>query len=145
MTIFRHTRKAPLLLAMLAALGSAGAHADDSLYQALGGKAGIEAFSNDFVDNMLNDDRVKHTFDESNIPRIKEKLAEQFGHLAGGPVTYTGHSMTATHKPFHLTNADFNAVVEDLQDAMDKAKVPFFTQNRLLALLAPMQRDIVTK
>jgi len=28
---------------------------------------------------------------------------------------------------------------------MDAAKVPFFTQNRLLALLAPMQRDVVTK
>ena len=32
-----------------------------------------------------------------------------------------------------------------LQDAMRAADIPFRTQNKLLALLAPMKRDIVTK
>jgi hemoglobin len=53
--------------------------------------------------------------------------------------------MAATHKGLHLHNADFNAVVEDLQKAMDALSIPFPTQNRLLARLAPMQRDIVTR
>jgi hemoglobin len=53
--------------------------------------------------------------------------------------------MVAAHKGVHATNADFNAVVEDLQKAMDKDGVPFATQNRFLARLAPMQHDIVTK
>ena len=37
------------------------------------------------------------------------------------------------------------ALVEGLQDGMDSAGVPFRTQNRLLVLLAPMKRDIVTR
>jgi hemoglobin len=41
--------------------------------------------------------------------------------------------------------ADFNALVEDLQLAMDDSEIPFATQNRLLAILAPMERDIVNK
>jgi hemoglobin len=44
-----------------------------------------------------------------------------------------------------IRNADFNALAEDLQFAMDAAGISFFTQNRLIALLAPMQHDIVTK
>ena len=36
-------------------------------------------------------------------------------------------------------------LVEDLQDAMEAARIPFSTQNQLLALLAPMHRDIVTQ
>ena len=42
---------------------------------------------------------------------------------------------TATHKGLHLTNANFNALVEDLQSAMDKCDIPFATQNRFLARL----------
>ena len=33
---------------------------------------------------------------------------------------------------------------EDLQKAMDKNHVPFSSQNKLLAALAPQHRDIVT-
>ncbi len=65
--------------------------------------------------------------------------------VAGGPCTYTGRSMHDAHKGLHLTNADFNAVVEDLQKALDKESIPFATQNRFLALLAPMQHEVVTK
>ncbi len=36
-------------------------------------------------------------------------------------------------------------MVEDLQKAMDKEGVPFATQNRFLARLAPMEHDIATK
>jgi hemoglobin len=53
--------------------------------------------------------------------------------------------MTAAHKGLHLTNADFNAVVEDLQAAMETCGIPFAVQNRFLARLAPMQHQVVTK
>ena len=46
-------------------------------------------------------------------------MKDQFCQVAGGPCRYTGHSMEATHKGLHLTNANFNALVEDLQSAMD--------------------------
>jgi hemoglobin len=53
--------------------------------------------------------------------------------------------MAAAHKGLHLTNADFNAVVEDLQDAMDQCGIGFATQNRFLAILAPYQHQVVTR
>jgi hemoglobin len=65
--------------------------------------------------------------------------------LAGGPCTYTGIAIRKTHVPLKLTNAQFNAMVEDLQTAMEHAGVPYRAQNKLLYLLAPMQRDIVTR
>ena len=111
----------------------------------MGGSDHITAFTIDFVNLVLQDSRIKSIFDDSDIPRLKQKLTEQFIDLSGGPVKYSGHSMTQAHKPLGITNADFNALVEDLQSAMDHAKIPFATQNRLLALLAPMQRDVVTK
>lgn len=141
--VFATSATVALLMAMLAM--PVAAQTNDSLYRDLGGKEKIELFTNDFVDILLQDPRIKDFFKDTNIPRLKMLLAEQFISLAGGPVKYSGADMKSVHTGLNIRNADFNALAEDLQIAMDRAKVPFFTQNRLIALLAPMQRDIVTK
>ena len=86
----------------------------------MGGQPGIDRIVEASVDNYLADPRIKAIFDESNMERIRAEFKVQFCQVAGGPCAYKGHDMTAAHKGLHLTNADFNAVVEDLQAAMDK-------------------------
>jgi hemoglobin len=121
------------------------AFADDTLFADMGSQDGIDKIVDSSVDNYLADGRIKALFDESNIDRIRAEFKVQFCQVAGGPCGYKGHDMVAAHKGLHLTNADFNAVVEDLQDAMTKVGVPFTTQNRFLARLAPMQHQVVSK
>lgn len=121
------------------------AWADDTLFADMGGQAGIDRIVDASVDNYLADGRIKALFDESNIDRLRAEFKIQFCQVAGGPCNYKGHDMAAAHKGLHLTNADFNAVVEDLQDAMDKSGLPFAVQNRFLARLAPMQHQVVTR
>jgi hemoglobin len=130
----------PLFLALTTPL-----HAEDTLYADMGGQAGIDKIVDASVDNYLVDDRIKAIFDESNIDRLRAEFKVQFCQVAGGGCDYKGHNMTAAHKGLHLTNSDFNAVVEDLQNAMDKVGVPFATQNRFLARLAPMQHQVVSR
>ncbi|MAF03699.1 MULTISPECIES: group 1 truncated hemoglobin [unclassified Herbaspirillum] len=142
-------QQAALGLTLACALGLAQAQApatpDDSLFRALGGLPVIERVVQDFMDNMLADARIRHTFDNSNVKRVREKLVEQFCQLSGGGCIYTGDPMREVHQGLKLSNADFNALVEDLQLAMDKNGIPSRTQNRLLALLAPMQRETVSR
>ena len=45
--------------------------------------------------------------------------------------------------PGDAVSGGFNALVEVLQASMAAQGVPFATQNRLLARLAPMHREIV--
>ncbi len=134
-----------IALALVLSLATGAACADDTLFQDMGGKENVTKIAYDTADNFLADPRIKATFDNTNMDRFRKLLAEQFCNVAGGGCAYTGRNMRDTHKGLHLTNADFNAVVEDLQKAMDKEGVPFATQNRFLARLAPMQRDIATK
>jgi hemoglobin len=121
------------------------AFAEDTLFTDMGGQAGIDRIVDASVDNYLSDDRIKVIFDESNIDRLRAEFKVQFCQVAGGGCDYKGHDMTAAHKGLHLTNANFNAVVEDLQNAMDKVGLPFATQNRFLARLAPMQHQVVSR
>ena len=53
--------------------------------------------------------------------------------------------MKTIHEDLKVSRAQFNALVEDLQAAMRRNDVPSRTQNRLLARLAPMHREVVTK
>ena len=135
-------RKALIFAALLLA---APALADDTLFADMGGQPGIDAIVEASVANYLADDRIKAIFDESNMDRIRAEFKVQFCQVAGGACSYTGHDMTEAHRGLHLTNADFNAVVEDLQAAMDKVGTPFAVQNRFLARLAPMQHQVVTR
>jgi hemoglobin len=119
--------------------------AEDTLFADMGGQPGIDMLVDASVDAYLADARIAPIFSESNIDRVRAEFKVQFCQVAGGPCQYAGHDMTAAHKGLHLTNADFNAVVEDLQGAMTKVGIGFATQNRFLARLAPMQRQVVTK
>lgn len=128
----------------IAALCYAGAaHADDSLFQSLGGKESIKAFTKDFVDIVFADPRIKEHFGRADKGRLEFMLSEQFCELAGGPCKYAGRNMRDTHAGMGIDNRAFNALAEDLQIAMERAGVPYQTGNKLIALLAPMQRDIV--
>jgi len=138
-------RKLALAAATVLTISASSVLADDALFHDLGGRDGIATIVDDATANFLADPRIKATFDNTNMDRFKTNLTDQLCVVAGGPCVYKGQSMHDAHKGLHLTNADFNALVEDLQAGMDKAGVSFATQNRLLARLAPMNRDVVTK
>ena len=134
----------PFVLAALVTATQAFADGD-TLFADLGGQSGIDKIVDASVDNYLADPRISAIFDESNMDRLRAEFKVQFCQVAGGACVYKGHSMAAAHKGLHLTNADFNAVVEDLQSAMDSCNIPFATQNRFLARLAPYQHEVVTR
>lgn len=47
------------------------------------------------------------------------------------------------HRGLAISEAQFNAVVEHLIDAMDAQRIPQAAQNRLIARLAPMRKDVI--
>lgn len=122
-----------------------GHAAGDALYRDLGETAGIAKIIDAAMDNFLTDPRIKDEFDNINIERLKGRLVDHFCVISGGPCRYAGRDMHAAHKGLHLNQASFNALAENVQFAMDKVGIPFRTQNRLMALLAAMQRDVVTR
>ena len=125
------------------AAAAGGAPADDTLFRALGGQAGIDRLVDDFVPRLVADPRMSEFFKKAKQPHLKLMLEQQFCVVSGGGCAYDGQSMAQAHKDMDIAKGDFNALVEVLQDSMDAQDVPFAIQNRLLARLAPMHRDIV--
>jgi hemoglobin len=63
----------------------------------------------------------------------------------GGPCVYTGRSMKEAHAGMGVRSGHFNALVGDLGKTLKKFKVPAHEQKELVAILAPMKKDIVTR
>ena len=121
----------------------APAPADDALFRALGGQAGIDAIVADFVPRLAGDPRTGEFFKKTDQAHLQAMLAQQFCVVSGGGCTYTGLPMKKAHENIDVSKGDFNALVEVLQVSMSAQHVPFSTQNQLLARLAPMHREIV--
>lgn len=136
-----------LLLAVVLTLAACAQQPpkDDSLYRDLGEQAGITRIVEGMLLNIAADPRIVRHFEKIDIVRLRDKLVEQICVEAGGPCTYTGDSMEESHKGQHLTPSDFNALVENLQDAMTAEGVSIPAQNRLLARLAPMRAQVIDR
>ena len=116
----------------------------DQLYKAFGEKHGLVVLMDDFMTRLLADPRTGPHFKPANHEHVKEQLVDQFCALAGGPCVYKGADMKSSHAELDITRSDFHALVEVLQQSMDARNIAFSQQNKMLALLAPMHRDIIT-
>ena len=126
---------------------NAGAAPYDSaaLVAAFGGREGIAQIAAHTVELSEADPRIAAIFKAHDLVRLKRTLGEQFCYILGAGCDYSGRDMRTAHADMGVTKADMNALVENLQAAMREAGVPFAAQNRLLARLAPMTRDVVTR
>lgn len=133
-------------LAVVSFLAFAGhAQAEESLFAQLGGEPKLRASVDKLVEIMLVDERINFTFADTDIDKFKGLLYDQLCELTGGPCKYLGRDMIEAHKKLNTTNEQFNALAEDLYKAFDEVGVPYRVQNRVMALLAPMQPQVVDK
>jgi hemoglobin len=134
-----------ILFALIAALSflATPAKADDSLYKAFGEKAGITALMDQFLQDLQADKRMQPFFEKTNKEQFVQSISNQLCQLSGGPCQYKGPDMKLAHREMDINKANFNALVEVLQKSMNTRGIPFSAQNRMLALLAPMHRDII--
>lgn len=117
---------------------------ETNTFNDFGGKEGLIKIMDDFMINLVNDPVTKPFFDNDKQAFIKAMLVEQICEILNGGCKYSGRDMTSAHANMRVNRAAFNALVESFQLAMDKHNVPFSSQNKLLAKLAPMYRVIET-
>jgi hemoglobin len=117
-----------------------------TLYKRLGGREGIRGVVDDFVAFLVADPRVNARFTKLTpvqVEKLKTNASDQVCAATGGPCSYLGKEMKAAHQWMNITEAEWNATVEDLIKALDKRSVAKKDQEELIGLLAPMKADIV--
>jgi hemoglobin len=116
---------------------------DPSLYQQLGGKAGITAIVDDAIGNIAADPRINQRFRATGANHLKTNLIDLLCQRAGGPCVYAGRNMADAHDGMQIRDDEFDALVQDIAKSFDKFKVPAAERNESLAILNQMRGAIV--
>ena len=138
----RRTIAAATLAVLLAACAGKPA-SEGTLWDALGREAGVGQVIDGTMRRAHADASIADLFADTDDAFLKARLLEQICEAAGGGCTYTGLSMEEAHSGMQITDAEFGVFVAHLVAAMDDARVPAGTQQKLIALLAPMQPEVV--
>jgi hemoglobin len=120
----------------------------ETLYTRLGGIEAISAVTDKFLANVVADNVINERFsatvaDEFRLRLLRTNLIDQICAGAGGPCQYKGLTMMEAHDGMDISVAEFNALVGDLVAALDFYEVPTEEKNELLAVLGPLQSQIV--
>ena len=118
------------------------------LYTRLGGKDGVAAIIDSFIDNMLADKRLKkafaHTTKGPKLDHFKQMLSDQICEIAGGGCHYSGKTMSDEHAPMKITSAQFDAFVSDFQLALEEKQVAKEDAQQVLDQLNLLKDQIAT-
>jgi hemoglobin len=138
-----------MIAAAAAIVSTTAAHAGPApktpLFQRLGGLPAINAVVDDFVGNVARDRRINRFFARTDVPRLKFLLTQQICQATGGPCVYAGRDMKTAHRGMGVSGRHFHALVQDLGKTLNKFKVPAREQRELVAILAPLKKDIVER
>lgn len=134
-----------LLSIMLLTLGlvNCASAPNISLYDEIGGSDTLSKVYGLAINRIYNDPRLAPHFEGVPKPHLRKMLTEQTCELIGGPCTYSGKSMQEAHQERQVTDAEFYLLVQHVQQAMRLIGLSYQQENRILAALAPLKRDIV--
>ena len=120
-----------------------------SLYERLGGIYPIAVVVDDFIDRIMSDARlnanpaVNEAHHKVPPAGFKYLVTEMVGWATGGPQKYTGRPMRDSHQHLNITPQEWEAFMDDLQQTLDKFKVPAAEQAELKAIVQSTYGDIV--
>ena len=118
---------------------------EKSLYQRLGGKAAIDAVVDAFYVKVLADTRIKHYFEDINMDKQRRKQKAFLSTAFGAPVAWTGKDMRKAHADLKLTEADFNAVAENLVATLKDFKVKQELIDEVVAIALSVKDAVLNK
>jgi hemoglobin len=136
------------LLAVLTLPACRGGHrapAGATLYQRLGGGAGLSQVVEDFLDEVMADSRINHYFVDSDMSALKTSFVNLIGQATGGPEHYQGPDLTSVHAKLAIGADDFAAFMEDFKKTLDKDEVKNPEKSELLELMTAMKSQVVTR
>jgi hemoglobin len=114
-----------------------------TLYERLGGTEGITRLASDLVDLHIANPRIAPRFAASDPAKVKNAAATFFITGSGGPNVYEGKDMLSAHKGMNIDEAEFNAVLDDVLEALEKNNIGQREKEEVLYIMYSMRKDVV--
>ena len=130
-------------------MASQQAQEKPSLYSRLGGVYSIATVVEDLIDRVMVDPRlnanprVYEAHHRVTSAGFKYLVTELLCSAAGGPQSYSGRAMDESHSHLLITAGEWQAIIDDLQQTLEKFGVPEAEQAEVKALVDSTRSAIV--
>jgi hemoglobin len=115
-----------------------------SLYERLGQREGIARITRSLIENHMANPLVKTRYENSaDLGRVEQRVIEFFCAGAGGPETYSGKDMLATHRGMNINEQEFVTVIDDAMAALESNGIDPGTRNDVLAILWSLKGEVI--
>lgn len=115
-----------------------------TLYERLGSHDGIARITRELIKNHLSNPLVKTRYENiKDLERVEQRVVEFFCAGAGGPESYSGQDMLATHRGMNVSEQEFITVIDDAMDALEKCGVEPSTRTEVLAILWSLKGEVI--
>ena len=116
-----------------------------SIYERIGGEAAVDAAVDVFYRKVLADERVAQFFDTVDMDRQRVKQKAFLTFAFGGPSPYTGKDMRTAHAKMALTDAHFDAVLENLGATLTDLGVPAALIGEAAAVAESVRGEVLNR
>ena len=120
-----------------------------ALYDRLGGVYNIATVVDELIDRVMDDPRlnanprVDDAHHRVSAAGFKYYVTELVCEATGGPQRYSGRSMGDSHRHLMITDGEWQAFMDDLQQTFDKFGLPQPEQEELKAIVESTKEAIV--
>ena len=94
---------------------------------------------------VLRNERVKHHFEKIDMKKLKEHQRTFLTMAFGGPNNYKGKNMKAAHANAHVTNQDYDVIVELLMLTLKELKVGAEEIYEVNQLVQTLRNDVLNR
>ena len=142
------------LLAFLLIINTINAQTSSSetktLFERLGGTAGITAIVDDVIKAHMNNPAINARFkpyqdQPERFAKIRQHTIEFFCAGSGGPVEYKGRDMPITHQGMNISAEEYMYVIDDIMGVLVKHHIDEESKKDVLAILWSLKNSIIAK
>lgn len=95
-----------------------------SLYEQLGGNAGVKTAVSVFYSRVLDDNDLSTWFEGVDLTRLRSHQRAFLSAALGGPDLFAGRDLAAAHEGLAITNEAYDAIVEHLASTLHDLGTP---------------------
>ncbi|KPQ05714.1 MAG: hemoglobin [Rhodobacteraceae bacterium HLUCCA12] len=119
-----------------------------TLYERLGGAAGIRKIVDAMVDAHLRNPVIKMRFlpyldQPERVAEIKQHTCDFFAAHTDGPGAYHGRSMVEAHRGMNIAEAEYMAAMDDILGTLKGLGHSRDTRDEVTAMLYALKDDII--
>jgi hemoglobin len=130
-------------IAAVLALQIGAAIAQTSLFERLGGDAGIARIVAAFRQNLGTNSRLEPRFRGAEVPAVGKRLEDFICEVSGGPCRYVGPAIRDMHRGMGITNDDFDLFIGELSRAFDSQRVAVADRDAVLSRFRALRADLI--